>query len=72
MNEINTALEQSLSKIAQKAAKQPKIALRMLRRLPHCPVQAELAVKTYELNRRNGAKAKAEEMMREALRNGYE
>lgn len=53
----------TLPKIAQKAIKQPKIALRILRRMkPRRPLM-ELAVKSYELNRRRSGEEAARKNM---------
>lgn len=57
-----------LGKIAEKAVKQPLIALRMLRKLPHSPVKGELAIKSYILNRRRSGEQAALKSMQDALR----
>ena len=61
----NSAMQ--LHEIAQKAVKQPKIALRILRYLKNVSPNCELAIRTYERNRGSEAEPKALELMRKAL-----
>lgn len=56
-----------LNKIAEKAVKQPKIALRMLRRLPTRLMRAESAIKEYDLNRGTQAEQVSLENLRAAI-----
>lgn len=49
--EINMLEHDLMRKIAQKAVKQPKIALRIARRQKRLPRYGEQAIQTWELNR---------------------
>lgn len=56
-----------LTKIAQKAIKQPKIALRILRREKLNTPDRELAIQSYEMNRRRSGEEAARKTMLDAL-----
>ena len=57
-----------LPKIAQKAIKQPKIALRKLRQSKLDRPHAELAIQSYDMNRRRSGEEAARETMLAYLR----
>ena len=68
--EINMLDQTTMEKVAQKAVKQPKIAMRILRYLKNVSPNCELAIRDYELNRNTEAEAASRENMFQVLRRG--